>query len=176
MASGSATSNKVFISYSSPAEDEFLEMLVKDLNGSQIEVATREMLPLAPRENHKQWSQRKCKSVAAVLVVMSSDLQEDDECKADAEAATELKSSVFFAKAKPFNENEWMKKVKADYVAFDLTPIKYKANVKLLIASLKQVFATQGVCRFFWRFLSLLRHIDPLSSNILFWKIKKLSL
>ena len=142
--SPSSERNQVYISYSSPAEEEMKEMIVHELNGEHIEVATSELLPPAPREKPKQWAERKCASAAAVLILMSDDYQEDDECKAEAEAATILNRPVFFAKAKIFNENEWMSKIKGDVIVFDLTGGKYKKEAKKLIGSLKQVMKTEG--------------------------------
>lgn len=144
MASGSSEKNQVYLSYSTPAEEEFKDQLVKDLNSQQIECATSETIPLGPRETQKQWSQRKCKSAAAVLIVMSNDYQGDDECMMDAEAAMILQSPMFFLKAKVFNENEWLKNIKGECATFDLTEKKYKNNLRRLIASLKQVIVTTG--------------------------------
>ena len=144
MASGTSEKKQVYLSYSSPAEDEFKDQLVKDLKEEKIETATSETIPAEPRETQKQWSQRKCKAAVAILIVMSNDYQEDEECMADAEASTILQSPMFFVKAKAFNENDWTKKLKGESLSFDLTEKKYKKNLKRLIGSLKEVVAKQG--------------------------------
>ena len=177
MATGHSTQSKVYLSYNSPAEDEFKDILVKDLKEEMIECAISETIPLASRETQKQWSQRKCKCVAAVLILMSNDYQEDEACKADAEAATELKTPIFFLKVKPVNENAWMKCIKGDCLALDLTALKYKSNLKNLIASLKQLGATQGIYDLI--FIDL--HTGPLIklTNCCFcfrWKSNKINL
>ena len=136
---------RVLLSYS-PEDEEIKETIAKDLTGEKIEVATSDTIPVASKESNRKWSERKCKSVVAVLVVMTSDYQEDEECIADAEAATFLKSEIFFAKAKNFEENEWMKNIRGDSKVFDLTSTsKYKNNMKRLIASLKQILCKQGI-------------------------------
>ena len=145
--SESSEKNQVYLSYSTPAEEPFKDQLVKDLKEEKIECATSESIPLLPSEAQKQWSQRKCKSAAAVLIVMSDDYQQDEECKADAEAAKILQSPMFFLKAKVFNENEWLKNIRGECASFDLTEKKYKNNVKRLIASLKQLMVTPGKFR-----------------------------
>ena len=144
MASGTSEKKQVYLSYSSPAEDEFKDQLVKDLKGEQIEIATSETIPLGPREGQKQWAQRKCKSCHAVLIALSSEYQEDEECMADALAATSLQSSMFFLKAKAFSENDWSKNIRGECSVIDLTEKKYKNNLRKLIASLKQVLGTLG--------------------------------
>ena len=143
MATASSWKKPVFISFSEDGE-EVKEMLENDLKAENIEIATSKTIPYAAGESDQQWAERKCKTVAAVLVVMSNDYQEDEECRADAEAAI-LNSKIYFAKAKTFEENEWMKKTKGISKVFDLsTADKYKKNVPKLIDSLRQVLGNQG--------------------------------
>ena len=144
MASSSAEIKQVFISYSSPAEEELKEKLVKDLKEESIEVSTSvTVCPLA-FESQKAWCERKCKNSAALLILISGDYQEDDACIVDGDAATAVKCPVFFAKEKNFVENEWMRKLRGDSMIFDLSDQKYKNSVKLLISTLKQVLGKQG--------------------------------
>ena len=146
MASASAGKRPVFISFSEDGE-EVKEMLENDLKAENIEIATSKTIPYSAGESDQQWAQRKCKNVAAVLVIMSNDYQEDEECRADAEAAI-LNSKIYFAKAKTFEENEWTKKIKGTTKVFDLSNTdKYLRNSPKLIDSLKQVLSNQGIAR-----------------------------
>ena len=130
---------QVYISYSME-DEEFKEKLVKHLKAERIEVATSDTIPAVGRQTQKQWSERKCKSAAAVLILMSRYYQQEEECIEDAEAATKLQCPILFAKVKMFKENEWMKKIRGDSKLFDLSnPDKYKYYMKRLINSLKQM-------------------------------------
>lgn len=140
-----AERNRVFVSYSMPAERAFNETLAAELSGEIFEVCTRELMPRAPKEHQTQWCLRKCKSARAVLVVASNECQQDSVCRGEVEAARVLRRPVLFAKAKTFFANEWMKNISRNCVVIDLTPAMYEMNVKKLIDSLKEAIGTQGI-------------------------------
>ena len=144
-ARASSEQKQILLSYS-VEDEEFKEKLVKDLQAENIEVATSDTIPANPMESLQRWSERKCKSTAAVLIIMSKEYQTDPECVEAANAATRLATPRFFSKEKNFDENEWMKQLRGDSIIYDLsTPNKYKNNLKRLINSLNKLLSMQGI-------------------------------
>ena len=143
MATASVGKRTVLIGFNEEVK-EVKEMLEKDMKAANIEIATSKKFPFAADESSQQWTERKCKYLAAVLVIMSHDWQEDDECSTDAEGAI-LSTKIYFANAKIFEENELTEKITGMSLIFDLSNAeKYLRNSRRLIDSLKQILGNPG--------------------------------
>ena len=145
MACASAVRKKrLFISYSSPSQDEFEQKLEKDLEGANFDVVTNVTMPARLRETIEEWSQRVYNSVDVVLVLMSDDYQKDRECKQEADAASKMMAKTgnpqmaFILADEKMNENDWLKTVKGKSRDIDLSSGKYNRNVKALMNILSQ--------------------------------------
>ena len=140
----SNTGKRVFVSYSSPEQEEDARKLEKNLEKEKFDVWSDYKTPPGLDQTEEEWRKEAIGGADAILVLMSNAYQSNENCKLEAEMAKEYKKNTgkpnfgFIKVEQSLKEGDWLVSLKGTAKTFDATGSNYDRNIAVLINSLKR--------------------------------------